>query len=121
MKSLTVVLVFFLSLSSVYAGNISKNNPTVAENTETSSLSVSGKVVDLNSGESLAGAEVKIEGLDLVSYTDLDGKFEFKNLKSGSYSIIVTYISYKNSLIENFPLTNISNKNIEVKLMPKSN
>lgn len=80
------------------------------------SSSVTGKVVDLNSGETLAGVAVSIEGTDTKVYTDLDGNFRIENVKPGTYSLVLSMISYKNSLVENIELLPSENEVVEVKL-----
>jgi hypothetical protein len=77
---------------------------------------VTGKVVDLNSGETLAGVAISIEGTDTKVYTDLDGNFTIKDIKPGVYNLILSMISYKNSLVENVELLPNENEELEVKL-----
>jgi hypothetical protein len=74
-----------------------------------------GRVVDFKTGEALTGVEVSISGTEIVSYTDLDGNFEIKEMQPGTYSIIASLISYKNSLIENFEADNSENT-VDIKL-----
>ncbi len=119
MKNFLLALVLILGISTVYADGINEGVPS--ENATAAITTVNGRVIDINSGESLAGAEVKIEGSSLVTYTDLDGNFQFSNLKSGTYSIVVTYISYKNSLVENLNVSTSTAKSLEVQLVPENN
>jgi protocatechuate 3,4-dioxygenase beta subunit len=56
---------------------------------------ISGVVVDKNTGEPLAGVEVKILGSSEKVYTDFDGNFKFTNLSQGVYKIKIDYISYQ--------------------------
>jgi len=56
---------------------------------------ISGKITDKKTGESIVGASVYIQGTTTGSSTDIDGKYTIKNLKPGSYNIIVSFISYK--------------------------
>ncbi len=65
-----------------------------------SSVSISGKVIDFNSGESLAGVEVAIVGSTQKVHTDFDGNFTIENVKPGSYNLIASFISYNKSFIE---------------------
>ena len=58
-------------------------------------FSISGKVIDQKSGESLPGAHVIIEEFSISTTTASDGHFEIENLKSGKYTFIVSYIGYK--------------------------
>lgn len=80
---------------------------------------VSGKVVDLNSGETLAGVAVSIEGTDTKVYTDLDGNFTIKDIKPGVYNLVLSMISYKNSLVENVELLPNEKEKMEIKLNNK--
>jgi hypothetical protein len=77
---------------------------------------VSGKVVDLVSGETLAGVAVSIEGTDTKVYTDLDGNFTIQDVKPGTYNLVLSMISYKNSLVENIELLPNEKEVLEVKL-----
>ncbi|MCU0371577.1 MAG: carboxypeptidase-like regulatory domain-containing protein [Bacteroidales bacterium] len=77
---------------------------------------VSGKVVDLKSGETLAGVAVSIEGTETKVYTDLDGNFVIENVQPGTYNLVLSMISYKNSLVENVELLPNEKEVLEVKL-----
>jgi hypothetical protein len=77
---------------------------------------VTGKVVDLVSGETLAGVAVSIEGTDTKVYTDLDGNFTIQDVKPGTYNLVLSMISYKNSLVENIELLPNEKEVLEVKL-----
>lgn len=113
MKITKIILAgLFLSFSVLaFAGN--ENN---LENTNKSQATVTGKVMDFQSGEALAGATVNIEGTNLIAYTDLDGNFTFPSLKPGTYTIKVCYISYKPSLLENINIQSGTPQTFEVKL-----
>lgn len=78
--------------------------------------SISGKVVDNQTGESLAGVAVTVEGTEIKAYTDLDGNFTITNIDPGKYNLIVSLISYKNSLVENLKLDPAGKEVIDVKL-----
>jgi hypothetical protein len=92
MKRLSLIstcIVFFAFATSSFAGEKEKETTTAAP------VNISGKVIDQSTGEALAGVMIKIEDLNLVSYSDLDGKFEIKNLAPGKYEISGVYISYE--------------------------
>lgn len=91
------------------------NNPSA--NTATM---IKGRILDQVSGESLAGVTVKVEGTDMKTYSDLDGNFSFKDLEPGTYSIVVSYISYKKSLVENIKLKGSDSKVLNVKLVEEA-
>jgi hypothetical protein len=78
--------------------------------------SISGKVIDNKTGESLVGVAVSIEGTDTKAYTNLDGSFVINNLDPGSYNLILSLISYKNSLVENLKVNPSEKEVIDVKL-----
>lgn len=112
MKSLiTTFLAFSFVLASLpsLAGN--DNNESNA-----SRSSISGQVIDNKTGESLAGVVVSIENTDIQVYTDLDGNFEINQIVPGTYNLVVSYISYKSSLIESLRLDANEKENINVKL-----
>ncbi|MBN2746251.1 MAG: carboxypeptidase-like regulatory domain-containing protein [Bacteroidales bacterium] len=121
MKNILLAFVFVFAISTVIADNVEKNNPSETSSSAAATATVSGNVVDFESGESLAGAEVTIEGTNIVTYTDLDGNFVFENLKAGNYTMTIRYISYKNSLVENMSVSTSTQNTVQVQLMPESN
>ncbi len=92
MKKFTII--FLLALT-VIAVNAKENDGKTIDAENSATLVLSGTVADHNSGESLVGVEVKLEGTDLKTYTDFDGKFAFKNVKPGEYKVVANYISYQ--------------------------
>ncbi len=89
MKNLIIGIALIMSLATVKAEN-GNTNP-VANSTST----VSGKIVDVNTGESVAGACITVLGTDIKVYTDLDGNYVISNLTAGTYALNVNMISYK--------------------------
>lgn len=65
---------------------------------------IEGKVLDLNTGEALAGVAISINESEQVVYTDIDGNYSIENLAPGTYELVASFISYKNSLIEDVEL-----------------
>jgi protocatechuate 3,4-dioxygenase beta subunit len=107
-----------LVIASVIAFATVKNNAKESNSkTEAkieSTITLSGQVIDLVSGEVLTGVEVKIEELNKKVYTDFDGKYSIQNLKPGEYDIIASYISYDKSYIEKIKLR--TNEALDIKL-----
>jgi len=93
MKKLIFGLILALAVVSVNAKE--KENKSATDGDNSASVVVAGTISDINSGESLVGVEVKIEGTDLKTYTDFDGNFTFKNVKPGECKVVANYISYK--------------------------
>ncbi len=89
MKNLIIGIVLFMSLATVNADNGNDSPSVNAKST------VSGKIVDVKTGESVAGACVSVNGTDIKVYTDLDGNYVISNLTAGSYTLNVNMISYK--------------------------
>lgn len=75
-----------------------KNQPLKSEGQAT--MVVNGVIADEQSGEPLAGVEVKLEGTDRKVYTDFDGHFSFDGLKPGQYKVVTRYISYEQAAKE---------------------
>jgi hypothetical protein len=77
---------------------------------------ISGRVIDKTSKEELVCATVSLKGTDVKVSTDVEGKFSIKGLDPGVYTLEVSYISYKNSLIEDTELELQGSKNIIIQL-----
>ena len=54
-----------------------------------------GIVIDKSTQEPLIGASVQIKGTTMGTITDIDGRFELKDLKNGQYTLIVSYVSFR--------------------------
>ncbi|WP_332919875.1 carboxypeptidase-like regulatory domain-containing protein [Persicobacter psychrovividus] len=85
---LTFLAVLTLQLSTFAHGE----GTTEANATSTN---FAGKVVDHRTGEALAGVEVAIHGTSIMTMTDFDGNFSFKNIKYGQYTLEIDYIAYE--------------------------
>ncbi len=118
MKKTLLTLSFVAAVVFAFAGNTG-NSENKTKSTETVSanavVSISGKVIDYTSGESLAGVEVAVEGSSKKAYTDFDGNFKIENIKPGSYNLIASYISYNKSFIEKLNVEK-SNQQLSIKL-----
>ncbi|MES2810149.1 MAG: TonB-dependent receptor [Bacteroidota bacterium] len=58
-------------------------------------FSVTGKITDQQTGETLPGATITINSLAISVTSNAGGNYAFKNLKSGNYTLSVSYIGYK--------------------------
>ncbi|NTW23511.1 MAG: carboxypeptidase-like regulatory domain-containing protein [Lentimicrobium sp.] len=90
------------------------NNTTTPPSSATAALT--GKVLDNITGETLAGVAVAIEGTELQVYTDLDGNFSISGIEPGTYNLVLSMISYKNSLVENVQLEANDKEVLDIKL-----
>ena len=82
-------IVFLLFVNSSFASEKEKESNTAA------SVKISGKIIDVKTGEALAGVMVKLEDVNVSSYSDLDGNFEINGLTPGKYNLTTTFISYE--------------------------
>ena len=108
LKSILVLsaLIFLFNVTAIANG----------EGDETKAILLSGKVIDQATNESLAGVKIILIGTDKVTYSDLEGNFEFKDIETGTYSIHCSYISYEVKVIEEVTVCAENAKNIEVHL-----
>ena len=116
MKKIVVSTLLVLITLFAFTTNIIKedSNELAASEASVNQVSLKGQVLDLSSGEALAGVEIKLEGYHQKVYTDFDGNYSFTNLKPGKYNVIASYISYNKSYIEKLNLS--SNEDLNIKL-----
>lgn len=77
---------------------------------------VTGRVVT-PSGTYLAGAEVRVEGSDVVSVTDSDGRFTLQRVPAGNQRIIASYFGYATSQTP-ISVTGGSAANVTIRMAP---
>ncbi len=56
---------------------------------------VTGKVTDQQSGESLIGALILIEGTSLGAVTGLDGQYRINGIREGEHNLVFGYLGYE--------------------------
>lgn len=102
--SLAFILSILMMTSIVFAGTTGK---------------ISGRVVDKQTGEPLAGANVVIDGTLLGASTDGDGYYFIINIPPGTYTLTFSYVGYNELKVRNVQvqvdLTTIQN----VELVPE--
>lgn len=91
--------------------------PAVAQ---TPTGAVAGVVVDAETGESLIGANVIIEGTSIGSTTDLSGRYEIRGLDPGTYDVVYSYIGYQGKTVQNVVVTAGETKRIDLSLAPET-
>lgn len=111
MKKILISAVLIIVTIIAFTANNNKETNTDSANT---SVTLSGKVIDLVSGESLTGVAIEIEGSNKKVYSDFDGNYTISNLKPGEYNVIASYISYNKSYIEKLNVK--SNEALNIKL-----
>lgn len=83
-----------------YASIEGKEKENANSNAEVATLTIQGQVMDKASGEALAGVSVRVEGTNLVAYTDFDGRFSISNVKQGECKLSASFISYEKTTIQ---------------------
>jgi len=64
-------------------------------------ISISGHINDKNNKEPLTGATILLEGTTRGAAADIDGNYKFNDLTPGSYSLVISYVSYTTRHISN--------------------
>jgi len=62
---------------------------------------IKGKVTDVVTGEGVVAANVLVLGTLQGSAADINGDFEIKNLKTGTYNLVVSFVSYRADTLKN--------------------
>ena len=105
LKSALILFSAFLFTTSIYAQNTGK---------------IIGKVVDAETGETLIGVNVVIEGTIKGTATDIDGNYTIRNVYAGTYTIIVSYLSYSTQVITGLVVEEGEIKKLDVALLVES-
>ncbi len=88
----------------------------LASSTLLAQFTISGSVTDQN-GELVPGVNISLKGTTLGTNSDFDGKYEIKNVKNGTYTLIASYIgfdNYSNKVVVSF-------KNLTLNIVIKEN
>ena len=97
------VLCFFLHSVSHAAGRSFFDN----------TASLSGLITDAHTKKPLSGASVLIPDLKLGVATDAEGKYEFKNLPTGSFLIEIKFEGFK-SITKTISLNGVTKENFQL-------
>ncbi|MGC9343502.1 MAG: carboxypeptidase-like regulatory domain-containing protein, partial [Bacteroidales bacterium] len=79
--------------------------------------SISGKVIDAETGEHLTGAAIQVKNTSIGTVTGLDGHFELTNIVSDKVILLVSFISYELKTIE-LDLSGKSRLEVTIELIP---
>ncbi|WP_289290914.1 MULTISPECIES: TonB-dependent receptor [Bacteroides] len=66
---------------------------------------IHGTITDRTTNEPLTGATIQLSGTTLGTVADIDGKYQFNNLKSGVYTLEIRYIGYKDIIQKEIKVT----------------
>ena len=77
--------------------------------------SVSGSVMDQNTGQPIIGAAVYLQKIEKGAITDMDGNFILRNISAGEFKLVVSSLGYGTQTVQiNVP----SEKDLQVYLTP---
>lgn len=110
------IIVTFICVVFISVLSFAKESNKPAEKAPMESSILSGKIIDETSGEELVGVAVKINGTNLICYTDFEGNFEFNDVQPGEYKLNVEYISYKNLETKKIAVGNKEAHELKIKL-----
>ncbi|MBI5727508.1 MAG: TonB-dependent receptor, partial [Ignavibacteriales bacterium] len=82
--------------------------------------SISGKVIDQNTGEILIGASVQLVGTGTGATTDIEGRFTVRKVKPGIYKIKASFVSYDSSLLDSIIVNANDVTIVDISLAAKS-
>ena len=66
---------------------------------------ISGKVIDMQTGEPLIGANILIVGTSLGAASDVDGEYLITSITAGEYNVRASYIGYQDVTVNNLKVT----------------
>jgi hypothetical protein len=108
-------LLTFISLILASFSSFGENDSSVDKSETNSTITLSGLVKDNDTGEELVCVAIEIAELNKKVFTDISGRFTIPNLKSGNYTLKVSYIAYEDKEIVTVPVS-FQNKELLIQL-----
>lgn len=62
---------------------------------------IKGHIKDATTGDAIVGANVVVVGAAIGTAADINGDFQIGKVKAGTYTLVVSFISYRNDTIKN--------------------
>jgi len=81
---------------------------------------ISGVVTDAQSKDPVIGASVLIQGTQVGTMTDIEGKFTIPNVKPGTYSLSISFITYTTNVIPDVVVESGKVTNVQVPMQEGS-
>ena len=82
--------------------------------------SLTGKVIDNETGFPLEGATIRVEDSDFFAVSDQNGFFQILDLPTTSYNITASFIGFKSQTKFNIIVKSVGNQSLEYTLNPLS-
>ncbi|MBK7979860.1 MAG: TonB-dependent receptor [Ignavibacteriae bacterium] len=102
---ISLFILFILFSSVMYAGTTGK---------------LSGKIVDKETGESVIGANILLEGTFFGAAADIEGDYYINNIPPGKYTVVVSAVGYHKTRIENVAVRIDLTTKVDVSLVSES-
>ena len=77
---------------------------------------IAGTVTDKNSGETLPGVQIIIEGTDYGAVTNIDGYYEIYKVPPGQYELFIEYLGYTSIKVMGVKVTADSTTILDLKM-----
>ena len=77
---------------------------------------IAGNVRDVDSGESLIGVSIRIDGTTRGTITDSDGNYVLLNLRPGTYTLQFSYVGFKAQRVTDVQVTSGQTTRIDVRM-----
>ena len=100
-----IISVFLLLTSSIFSQNFG---------------SLTGKVIDNETGFPLEGATIIVEDSNFFAVSDQNGFFQILDLPTKSYNITASFIGFKSQTKFNIIVKSVGNQSLEYTLNPLS-
>lgn len=81
---------------------------------------ITGNVTDAATGESIIGANAVIQGTTVGASTDLDGNFTISNVKPGTYTLVISFVTYKSHIVSDLTVESGKKTSVQVQLSEES-
>ncbi|TAG53158.1 MAG: TonB-dependent receptor [Cytophagales bacterium] len=88
---------------------------------KTSFAILNGTIKDKSTNEPLIGATIQLIGTYKATVTDIEGKFEIKDIKPGDYNIKISYIGYADKIYNGIKLSLGLSKELNVDMVEVGN
>jgi outer membrane receptor protein involved in Fe transport len=105
MRFLSIVILLFSSVITVYAGTTGK---------------IAGRILDASDEEPLIGVNIYLEGYPYGAATDEDGFYFILNIPPGTYSVVVQMLSYRDVKVSNVQVNVDLTTRLDFELKPEA-
>ncbi|MEW6412396.1 MAG: TonB-dependent receptor [Candidatus Zixiibacteriota bacterium] len=79
---------------------------------------ITGRIVEEQTGEGLIGVTVMIEGTSQGAITDMDGNFRIKNVATGTYTLVISSVTHQGVTISGVEVTESEPVSLNLTLSP---